>query len=142
MTKPIYRSGIIPYYFDSMGQLFMLFMKPSDPKFGGPEFQISKGKQEENETAFEAAIREGSEELGLKVSNIEQVYPVGTCLGRTEVFLARIKDSTEFSAPHYETGETQWMTPEQFKLVGRDIHRPVVRIAVEILQANGELPGS
>lgn len=142
MAAKIFRAGVIPYYFNKLGELRMLFMKPSDPKFGGDQFQISKGKQEENEQPFDAAIREGSEELGLRSLNVEQVYPLGTYLGRTEVFLARITDPNDFAEPHYETGETKWMSAEEFKQEGRDIHRPIVKAAIELLKLNGELPGN
>ncbi len=137
----IFRAGVIPYHFNKLGELRMLFMKPSDPNFGGDQFQISKGKQEEKELPFDAALREGSEELGLKVLNVQQVYPLGTFLGRTEVFLARIKDPDDFNEPHFETGETKWMSLEEFKAEGRDIHKPVVKAAVEMLKVVGELPG-
>jgi 8-oxo-dGTP pyrophosphatase MutT (NUDIX family) len=137
----IFRAGVIPYYFNKLGELRMLFMKPSDPKFGGDQFQISKGKQEENEQPFDAALREGSEELGLKVLNVETVHPLGTFLGRTEIFLAKIKDPSDFGEPHFETGETKWMSIEEFKAAGRDIHKPIVKAAIELLKVNGELPG-
>lgn len=33
-NKKIYRAGVVPYYFKD-NDIYMLFMKPSDPKFGG-----------------------------------------------------------------------------------------------------------
>ena len=70
MEEP--RFGLIPWtvYHDS---IIMMFMMPSDPKFGGSNYQIAKGRKESGETDLEAAIREASEELGLKPSNIESI---------------------------------------------------------------------
>lgn len=115
-------------------------MKPSDPEFGGPHFQISKGKQENGETALDAAIREGAEELGLRVLNISRIHPLGTFLGRTEVFMASIVDPQDFGPPDYETSETKWMTPDEFRTSGRPLHKQIVRAAVDMLRLVGEMP--
>lgn len=64
------RAGLIPWLRDEKGELKFLMMVSSDPKFGGPRPMISKGKIEENEDAFECAIREAVEELGLKRENL------------------------------------------------------------------------
>lgn len=128
--KQIHRAGIIPYIIKD-SELHMLFMKPSDPKYGGDVFQIAKGKLEEGETAEQAALREGNEELGLFSGNIEgEVESLGDWLGRTTFFIAKIKDEKMFGEPHFETGETKWMTPEQFTSIGRGLHKSIVKAAV------------
>ncbi len=130
MTKEIiYRAGVIPYYITD-GEIKMLFMKPSKKKFGGSEFQIAKGKQEDGESDEETAFREASEELGLFSGNVSKRTDLGTFLGRTRVFLAKIDDPDKFGDPCDETGEVSWMTPNEFKESGRCIHRPVVKAAV------------
>jgi 8-oxo-dGTP pyrophosphatase MutT (NUDIX family) len=139
MTKQkIYRSGIIPYYIKE-GEIHMFFMKPSDPKFGGDIFQIAKGKHEDGEDPQTAGIREGKEELGLFEGNITAIHNLGKFLGRTHVFICKIKDPEMFGEPHFETAETKWMTPEEFQAEGRDLHKPVVKATVRYITEVEEL---
>jgi 8-oxo-dGTP pyrophosphatase MutT (NUDIX family) len=133
-NNKVYRAGTIPYYFDEKETIQMLFMKPSDPKFGGSEFQIAKGKVEDGEETEYAAIREASEELGLFRGNIIKTKHVGQFLGRTTVFIAEVSNPDMFGLPHYETGETTWMNPEEFDTDGRSLHRPLVRAAVRAIK--------
>lgn len=131
--KKIYRSGVLPYYIEE-GQIKILFMRPSDPKFGGKSFQMAKGKHEEGETAKEAGLREASEELGLFKGNIEHTHNLGKFLGRTHVYVAKIKDPDMFGDPDAETEETKWMTPEEFQAEGRSLHKAVVKAAVRYIK--------
>lgn len=131
--KKVERSGVIPYYIDE-GQIKMLFMKPSDARYGGDVFQIAKGKHEEGEDPLEAGLREANEELGLFKGNIDLTHKLGRFLGRTHIYVVRIKDPDMFGDPHFETEETRWMTPEEFYEVGRDLHKPVVKAAVRFIE--------
>lgn len=128
-----YRAAIIPYYIDKK-QLKFMFMKPTDPKYGGPCAQLAKGRVEDNEDTLVAAIREGEEELGLKQENIDNLLPLGVFLGRTTVFLVRIKDPNNFGSFESETKETVWLTLEEFQKIGRDIHISVVEAAHSMLE--------
>lgn len=130
--KKIYRSGVIPYYVEE-GNIYMLFMKPSDPKYGGSNFQIGKGKLEEGEDPKEAGLREAGEELGLFKGNIEQVTKVGQFMGRTHVFIAKIKDKDLFGKPHFETEETKWLTLDEFLKEGRELHKLVIKAAARLI---------
>ncbi len=130
----IYRSGVLPYHIDEEGILKLLFMRPSDPKFGGDSFQIAKGKHEEGEDAETAGLREAEEELGLFSGNVEVLTRLGKFLGRTSMFVAKVKDPDMFGDPCYETAETKWMTPEEFQEEGRDLHKPVVKAAVRYIK--------
>lgn len=122
----IYRAGIIPFYVEDTN-IYMLFMKPSDEKYGGKYFQIAKGKREDGETNIQAALREGFEELGLLKENIETIIEVGNFLGRTNIFLAKIKDKNNFTEFHFETEKTEWLTFEDFKEKGRSLHVPIIQ---------------
>lgn len=124
------RAGVIPFYIKD-GEPLFLFMVPSNPKYGGDEFQIAKGKVEEHELPENAALREGGEELGLVESNIEQYTFLGKYLGRTWIYLAHIKDESLFNKPHFETGDTRWMTNKQFQEEGRKLHRIIVQEAYD-----------
>ena len=133
MSKKIDRSGVIPYIIEN-GEIKMLFMMPSDPKFGGEQFQIAKGKHEEGDTAIEAGLREASEELGLFIGNISEAYDLGTFLGRTTIHVVKIKDKNLFGDPHFETKEVRWMSPDEFQTEGRDLHKPVIKAAVRLIK--------
>lgn len=120
------RAGFIPYYIDD-GILYAMFMKPSDPKFGGDKFQIAKGKIDAGENAEFAGKREACEELGLKLDNLETSEYLGTFLGYTELYYGRIMDKDDFNPFHYETGETMWMDVNIFAKVGRGLHIPIIK---------------
>lgn len=134
----IYRAGLVPYIIES-GKILMMFMKPSDPAFGGDEFQIAKGKVEDEDDSFQdAALREAKEEIGLFEGNVIKTEEVGTFMGRTTVFVSKVKNKDMFGMPSFETGDVSWMTPEQFQLDGRILHRPVIAAVVrKIKQMEG-----
>jgi len=76
-NKKIYRAGLIPYIVEN-NEIMMLFMKPSDSKYGGNLFQIAKGKLEKDESFEQAAIREAGEELGFtKLNMANSIYDLG-----------------------------------------------------------------
>jgi 8-oxo-dGTP pyrophosphatase MutT (NUDIX family) len=130
----IYRAGMIPYIVEN-GKIQMMFMKPSDPEFGGEEFQLIKGKVEPEDESFEAAaIRECKEEVGLFVGNVIKVSEVGNFMGRTMVFVCKIKSKDMFGIPGEETGDVAWMSPEKFQEEGRILHRPVISAAVRLIK--------
>jgi 8-oxo-dGTP pyrophosphatase MutT (NUDIX family) len=133
--KKINRGGLIPYIVKE-GQIYMLFMKPSSPKYGGDAFQIAKGKQEEGEDIKSTAIREAQEELGLFLGNVLGFDNLGVWLGRTTMFIAEIAEETMFGDPTTpeEIKETKWLTPEEFAKTGRGLHRPVVKAAVRKIE--------
>jgi len=131
--KFIFRAGIIPYYKDEKTQqIVMMFMRPSDPKFGGDRLQIAKGKIDPGEATLAAALREGNEELGLREKNISHLELLGQYLGRTSVFVCKVRttDPALFDSPMFETGETKWLTLDEFLEQGKDLHFPIVKAAI------------
>lgn len=127
-----YRAGVLPYYFEH-NIVKYYFMKPSSPVYGGDRFQIAKGKIEKYENSKQAALREGFEELGLLEKNIIKLDFLGEFLGRTYIYIAKIKCPTLFTNFTFETGETKWLTLSEFKDVGRQIHIPIVEVAEKII---------
>lgn len=128
--KKIWRAGLIPYYINSRGQVEMMFMIPSDQTYGGSAPQIAKGRIEENEDPKETAIREAQEELGLITANIiGEVQELGVHLGRTHMYTCRVKSQDLFGVYSLETEDVVWMTEDEFRENGRDIHRDVVHLA-------------
>ncbi len=126
--KKVERGGVIPYYIKE-GEILMMFMKPSDKKFGGENFQIAKGKIEDGETPIEGAFREAKEELGLFGPNVEQTDSLGR-FGRINIFIAKIKDPGMFGDTTFETGAVTWWNPQQFQSQGRGWQKPIVKAAV------------
>lgn len=124
------RGGVIPYYINPDGKIMMMFMQPSDPKFGGFFFfQVAKGKLERGETPKEGAFREAKEELGLFMPNVVKSEPLGR-FGTIHIFVAKIKDPNMFGDTTDETGAVTWWTPEQFQAQGRSWQKPIVKAAV------------
>lgn len=137
MAKKINRGGVIPYYFDDEGNIKMMFMRPSDAKYGGAAFQIAKGKIDADDDDVEAgAFREAEEELGLFIPNTTNRKNLGTFLGRMTVYTAEVKDPSpsKFGDHTDETAETRWMTPEEFQQEGRDLHKAVVKAAARAIE--------
>lgn len=127
--KKIWRAGLVPYYINEVGQVEMLFMIPSDQTYGGSAPQIAKGRIEEGEDEKETAIREAKEELGLIQGNIDgEVDYLGVHLGRTHMYACRVYSKDLFGVYSFETESTQWMTEDEFRQEGRDIHRDVVHL--------------
>lgn len=127
--KLVHRAGLIPYVVGQDQQVRMMFMVPSDPDFGGPLPQIAKGKIEEGENALQAALREAKEEIGLFSGNVIKTEEVGVFMGRTTVFVSKIKDPRMFGEPSFETSGIKWLTLEEFLTQGRELHKPVVKAA-------------
>jgi 8-oxo-dGTP pyrophosphatase MutT (NUDIX family) len=115
----------------------MLFMRPSDKKYGGGEYQIAKGKIDEGESVEDGAFREASEELGLFIPNTTNRKNLGTFLGRMTVYIAEVIDPSpsKFGDPVSETGGVKWMTPEEFAKEGRSLHRPIIKAAVRAIES-------
>lgn len=138
MIKKIYRAGTIPYFIENK-TIKMLFMVPSDSRYGGDLPQIAKGKQEDDETLLETAFREAEEELGLKRSNVLNFFKVGTFLGRTEIFVAKILNFNDFNEFNYETNRTIWLTDEEFYIHGRELHKEIIFEVVKLIKYKEDL---
>ncbi len=132
--KLVYRAGTIPYVVEN-GQINMLFMRPSDSEYGGFTYQLAKGKvEDEDKDHLEAALREAKEEVGLFIGNVIRTDEVGVFMGRTTVFITKVKNKDMFGEPSFETESVKWMTPEQFQMDGRDLHKPVVQACVRMIK--------
>lgn len=131
MKKKIYRAGLLPYHIDEQtGEIEILFMRPSNPKFGGKEFQIAKGKIDDDDlSSKDAAVREAREELGLRETNMGNVWYLGTFMGRTRLYVTEVFKKDAFDEPCFETGETRWMSLKEFMDEGRPLHKSIVKRA-------------
>lgn len=133
MGKKQERAGLVPFYKTNDGKIFMMFMKPSDPKYGGDVFQIAKGRLDDGENPLEAAVREAGEELGLKEANIKWIKKCGVFLNTHHIYVAEVDsmDDSDYNKPHFETGEVSWLEPDAFFSVGRKLHIPLVKSCIK-----------
>jgi len=125
---PSKRSGVVPYYFNDQHQLMVYLMRPSDADYGGTDWQIAKGGVEPGLSSVDNAMKEGAEELGLKLSNTLGDPWLVTTDDRLSitVFAVQIQDPTDFDQPHYETGATVWLRlPADLSQV-RKIHQHIL----------------
>ena len=120
------KAGIVPFLDDGR----CLFVVSSNAAFGGLDPAIAKGRVDGEESAKDAAIREGIEELGLRRSNMAAEPFLGwkgelTGLDATypmEVYAVLVKSEKAFDTPDEETARTVWMTWADFKAEGRQTH--------------------
>ena len=142
-TVALEKAGLIPYVFVKSEPLFK-FMVPSDPAFGGSKPSIAKGNIDFGESCIEAAIREAEEEVGLIKSNIKNstiqviwpkdiVWAGNTCYSLI-VYACEVKNSHDFTNPHYETGKTFWLTAKEFSEVGKNWQIPIVNRARNLIR--------
>lgn len=135
------KAGLIPYIVDKDGQLKMLFMVSSNPKFGGPKPMISKGTIEDDEISENAAIREAVEELGLRPENIKgkliEVFNEHVSLRTSNyhmvIYGVEVENKMDFVKWGYETAFCTWMTNESFQVKGRRDHKPIVQTLVDLI---------
>lgn len=143
---PVKKAGLIPYYIKD-GVINMMFMISSDPHYGGPLPQISKGYIDPTDDSSKAgAIREATEELGFNIKNVrfedigvDKVDSVNIITGDHKdysfaMYVAEVLDKDNFGTPHFETGSVVWMTPAEFMSGGREAHRhPVMQATLQIV---------
>lgn len=142
MSKKVTKAGVIPYCI-RYGVLQMRFMTPSDPDYGGTKPQIAKGCIDTGETAVVTALREGIEEVGLRQSNIIQLFRVGTFVATSSdgpdydliLFAAEVRSMSDFDTPHYETKEVSWLTMQDFLRWGRYEQREIVAAAANKIES-------
>lgn len=118
-----HRAGLIPYWIDpNTSEIYMMFMKPSNEQFGGPDFQIAKGRIDPGYTELETAIKEAKEELGLRGENIKaQPMFIGNFMKGIAIFAVEVLSKENFDAPEFETGETKWLTLKEYEQIGRQL---------------------
>jgi len=133
VNRNVFRAGIIPYIRTPENQIKFMFMQPSDPTYGGSEWQMAKGRVENDDDNFTTALREGAEELGLKESNIKSITELGLYLGRTTVYICEVTNIDDFDDYTFETGAIKWLSHDEFQQSGRQIHKPIVSDALKLI---------
>jgi hypothetical protein len=141
-------------------------MKPSDDKKKHSEpspFQIPKGtrrilengqwrdmREEDvlhaDPSTFEplvtTALREGHEEIGLRGSNIKDIFDMGNFVFTSaskgvekplHMFAVRIGNKNSFDTPESTTSEERWLTQGEFEKRGRSDHVSIMKGIAEHL---------
>jgi|GEM_PF-824371 len=149
------KAGVVPFH-RSGSQLQYYLMKPqaSHPHLPPPEFQLCKGTRmrqdqaqvwadmrdgevadENSETLLQTALREGMEEVGLRLENIRQLYALGgfhfasASTGKDKqvwLFAVQVEDREDFLATEATTAERAWLSIEEFTAHGRPDHRYIL----------------
>lgn len=135
--EPSRKGAIIPFFVEKDGKIRMMFMISSDETFGGVCWQIAKGGIDRGETPLKAAMREGNEEIGLRKSNIEQMYSLGKMklFGQEwHLFICEVKNKKAFDSTGPETQQVKWMTIKEFMSRGRKRHQPIVMSAYKSIK--------
>jgi len=142
------RAGIYPVYIDPNGELWVCLMIPSDPAYGGPQPQMGKGRVDDGQTIEEAAIREGEEELGLRMDNMGPVEfleskTISGLLTEYElhVYTTKVKDPKAFNTPHHESSWAGFMKIDEALSQTRENQRSCLEL-VKQKYAGSELTES
>lgn len=120
------RAGVYPIYFDDEGKIHVKLFIPSDPKFGGSNMQMAKGGIDDGERSYDAALREGHEEIGLKRNNIKSMKLLTDTqmTGKNAhykiyVFVAEVIDPYDFDPMGFEASWTGWVELNEAIAKGR-----------------------
>lgn len=169
LLPQVIKVGILPFIREknTPDSMKILVMKPSSENelLGVPKFQIAKGTRRINmcgswcdmreddlryadesfhEPLIATALREGSEEIGLKPKNIRILFDMGgfTFISASKgtkkqmhLFVADIIDAKNFGRFESTTSETHWFTPKDFMTEGRPDHAAIIGEVVARLNA-------
>jgi len=121
------RAGLLPYYIKD-NEIYIAFMVPSNPKFGGDKPQIAKGHIEPGYTAIETAIKEGHEELGYIHQHHYDVRLLWND-ARTNIAWYFVKvDDTTLDKHCWETKQVVWIEINKAEKTIREWQRIVIKV--------------
>lgn len=135
----INKHGVIPYIIEN-NEIQMMFTVPEEST------KILTSTKALMSIKYQVAINTITEdvsdnvdnigkEIGLFVGNVSKQNNIGTFLGDTNIHLVEVKDKDMFGDP---TRDVVWLTLQEFKDNGRDIHQPIVLAAIRsIVDAHG-----
>jgi len=126
------RAGLIPCVLKN-NHWYIALMKPSNPKYGGTDWQLAKGVVEENDDFKTTAVKECQQELGItiNINNIKLLWYNKQTL--TQWFFVELKSLLPMKpGPNedgiIETGETIWMEINQAEEEIRDWQKPIIKM--------------
>jgi len=111
------RAASIIYHVTQGGPIHVLLVKPSDPNYGGPDFQVPKGVIDPGETSIDTALREAEEEAGLNQGNMVSIFKVHN-YDHITLYAIEVVRMEDFNQPDYEVAEARWfMLRDAFKII-------------------------
>lgn len=156
----ITKAGIVPFLRAPL-RYYVMTPVAAKPDLGLPDFQICKGTRMFRgdsgvwqdmrghvpegvnlEPLPVTSLREGMEELGLKLSNIARLLPLGeyrftSATNRQEVKLwlcaAELKSADDFGRVAVSTQSCAWMTLAEFQKQGRPDHAHILGMVEKTL---------
>lgn len=136
-----YRKAATIIYHKDNDRIEILLVKPSNPKFGGPDFQLPKGQIHEKETPEQTALRESKEEAGLVEDNILQMFYIGDYVTHgldnsyiLTVFGVEVKDKERFYLSDYEISDKGFFSLEKAQEIIRKEQKEILRNALYKLE--------
>jgi hypothetical protein len=145
------KAGVVPFL---RNPYRYYLMKPvaKNPELGLPKFQLCKGTRMVKsgntwkdmrdgreagvkETLAQTALREGIEELGINILNINELYDVGpygfssATTGKSKamwLFAAEMASEDMPGEVALTTAECAWLTAAEFEVAGREDHRYIL----------------
>jgi ADP-ribose pyrophosphatase YjhB (NUDIX family) len=131
--KKTKRGGVIPYR-KFNNEIKMLFMKPSNSKYGGEKYQIAKGHIDDSDVSIKhGAFREAKEELGLRKENVKNILFIGEFLNNINIYICEVINLDDFLEYTDETDSIKWMTYKEFMNNGRTIHKEIIKTVYDKL---------
>jgi hypothetical protein len=153
------KAGVVPFVrVDADFTYFVMKPVPKRPGLGAPAYQLCKGTRQHfldgrgwcdlrdgeitearRETLAQTALREGIEELGLRLDGIVTLFDVGpyafsSARSGRQIYMwlfAAELVSPEAVLPMAEvaatTAERGWVKLDEFRAIGRDDHRPILQ---------------
>lgn len=122
-----FRAGLIPYCKKNNGY-YVCVMKPSDPKYGGSDWQFSKGHIQEQETPQEAAIKEAQEELGyIHKDNYKLNLLWDNKKNRITWYFVET-DDMDLDQFGYESSDVKWFEIIELRNIIRDWQVPILNM--------------
>jgi len=112
------KGGILPFYI-SNGNIEIMLIKPSNPAYGGSDYQMAKGRQDTGENIETTAKREGKEELGLKFSNVEDFFFVDSDIikdYKLTIYAVKVKNKDDFNKTDKEIKTRSWLNLKNIKI--------------------------
>jgi 8-oxo-dGTP pyrophosphatase MutT (NUDIX family) len=126
------RAGIIPYV-KHKEKYYIPLMIPSDPLYGGTEYQLAKGVIEKNDTAIATAIKECQQELGLNITNTSLKLLWNNKKSNIQWFFCELKEMSKMIPEPNEDGIIETKDPKWFDLyeaeqIIKDWQKPLIKV--------------
>ena len=122
------KAGVV-YYNIINDKLYVLLVKSSNSKFGGPLFQLPKGCVDEKDSILFGAVREGCEETGVRDRDSSKYHYLNTFEIKDyllTMFHCEIPCKI-YGTPDFEISQRMWVEVSRALNIIRYEHKPILR---------------